>query len=118
MAVSSKNKDFSKIVITDDMVDYVLGKYSNKCYDDEEMTQVILEDLWQRENDQHDVAKDKVLESLETLGKRVSKFEVMFGSLKEIKEAKMAMEAEAIVKPDEVLEGPRRHRNHTNKKRT
>lgn len=55
-ASSSKNKDFSKMVVNDAMVDYVLSKYGTKCYDDEEMTEVILEDLCQKQNNQHDVA--------------------------------------------------------------
>ncbi|PWA78349.1 hypothetical protein CTI12_AA212720 [Artemisia annua] len=92
-ASSSKNKDFSKMVVNDAMVDYVLSKYGNKWYDDEEMVEVILEDLWQRENNQHDVANDKGLESLEALGKRS----------KGGKRGKNAIEAEAIAILDEVF---------------
>jgi hypothetical protein len=34
VASSSKNKDFSNMVVNDAMVDYVLSKYGNKWYDD------------------------------------------------------------------------------------
>jgi hypothetical protein len=51
MAAScSKNNDFSKMVVNDAMVEYVLSKYGSKWYDDEEIAEVILEDLCQREN--------------------------------------------------------------------
>lgn len=55
-ASCSKNNDFSKMVVNDAMVDYVLSKYGTKWYDDEEMAEVILEDLCQRENNRRDVA--------------------------------------------------------------
>jgi N-glycosylase/DNA lyase len=38
MAAScSKNNDFSKMVVNNAMVDYVLSKYGTKWYDNEEM---------------------------------------------------------------------------------
>lgn len=55
-ASSSKNNDFSKMVVNYAMDDYVLSKYGTKWYDDEEMVEVILEDLCQRENNRRDVA--------------------------------------------------------------
>ena len=55
-ASSSKNNDFSKMVVNDAMVDYVFSKYGTKWYDDEEMDEVILEDLCQLENNRRDVA--------------------------------------------------------------
>jgi hypothetical protein len=45
----------------------------------------------------------ETVEAITKLSKRVSKLEVMFGSLKEVKETKMAMEAEAIAKLDKVF---------------
>ncbi|GKF24119.1 hypothetical protein Tco_0076441, partial [Tanacetum coccineum] len=39
-------KDYTKLVVIDGMVDYVLEKYRNKWKSDDEMAYVILEDLW------------------------------------------------------------------------
>ena len=44
------------MVVNDAMVEYVMSKYGNKWYHNEEMFEVILEDLCQRENNEHDVA--------------------------------------------------------------
>ncbi|PWA84902.1 hypothetical protein CTI12_AA153900 [Artemisia annua] len=107
------------MVVNDAMVDYVMSKYCNKWYHNKEMFEVILEDLWKRENNQHDHGNDKGLENLEAiakLSKRVSKLEVMFGSLKEVKQAKMAMEAEAIAKLDEVFGKGQEGRGSTQRK--
>jgi hypothetical protein len=43
------------MVVNDAMVDYVMSKYGNKWYHNKEMFEVILEDLWKRENNQHDI---------------------------------------------------------------
>ena len=45
IASSSQKRDFSKMVVTYDMVEHMLGKYGNKWYDDDAMADVILEDL-------------------------------------------------------------------------
>ncbi|PWA83430.1 hypothetical protein CTI12_AA168670 [Artemisia annua] len=75
-ALSSKDKDCSKMVV--------------------------LEDLWQMEDNEQEVAKDidKDMEDLEALdkdfedlGKRITKLEVLFGRLKDAKDAKEAKEA-------------------------
>ncbi|GJX53705.1 hypothetical protein Tco_0282074 [Tanacetum coccineum] len=39
-------KDYTKLVVTDEMVDYVLEKYRNKLKSEDEIAYVILEDLW------------------------------------------------------------------------
>nr|GEU72167.1 hypothetical protein [Tanacetum cinerariifolium] len=39
-------KDYTKLVVTDGMVDYVLEKYGNKWKSEDEIAYVILEDLW------------------------------------------------------------------------
>ncbi|GJY37282.1 hypothetical protein Tco_0422660 [Tanacetum coccineum] len=39
-------KDYTKLVVTDGMVDYVLEKYRNKWKCEDEIAYVILEDLW------------------------------------------------------------------------
>ncbi|GJW33028.1 hypothetical protein Tco_0053060 [Tanacetum coccineum] len=39
-------KDYTKLVVTDGMVDYVLEKYGNKWKSKDEIAYVILEDLW------------------------------------------------------------------------
>ncbi|GJT25834.1 hypothetical protein Tco_0895771 [Tanacetum coccineum] len=39
-------KDYTKLVVTDGMVDYVLEKYRNKWKSKDEIAYVILEDLW------------------------------------------------------------------------
>ena len=54
---SSKNRDYSKMVVNEGMVEYVMSKYGNKWYDNKEMMEVIMEDLWQRENNQEDVGR-------------------------------------------------------------
>ena len=53
------------------------------------------------------VALVKRVSKLESLGNRVSKLEVMYGSLKEVKEEKLAMAAEAIAKLDAVFGRPK-----------
>ncbi|GJX41667.1 hypothetical protein Tco_0256657 [Tanacetum coccineum] len=39
-------KDYIKLVVTDGMVDYVLEKYGNNWKCEDEISSVILEDLW------------------------------------------------------------------------
>ncbi|GJR35871.1 hypothetical protein Tco_1211555 [Tanacetum coccineum] len=39
-------KDYTKLVVTDGMVDYVLEKYGNKWKSEDEIAYVILDDLW------------------------------------------------------------------------
>ncbi|GKD85809.1 hypothetical protein Tco_1356963 [Tanacetum coccineum] len=39
-------KDYTKLVVTDEIVDYVLEKYANKWKCEDEIAYVILEDLW------------------------------------------------------------------------
>ncbi|GJR57665.1 hypothetical protein Tco_1499827 [Tanacetum coccineum] len=42
----AKVNDYTKLVVTDGMVDYVLEKYENKWKSEDEIAYVILEDLW------------------------------------------------------------------------
>ncbi|GJW99055.1 hypothetical protein Tco_0180863 [Tanacetum coccineum] len=39
-------KNYTKLVVTDGMIDYVLEKYGNKWNCEDEIAEVILEDLW------------------------------------------------------------------------
>ncbi|GKF12610.1 hypothetical protein Tco_0050536, partial [Tanacetum coccineum] len=48
MADFLKGIDWSKLVVTEEMVDYVLAKYGNQWEVDEPITDVILDDLLQR----------------------------------------------------------------------
>ncbi|GKE07534.1 hypothetical protein Tco_1399552, partial [Tanacetum coccineum] len=58
MTGSFKGIDRSKLVVTEDMVDYVLAKYDNKCKVDEPIANVILGDLLQRTFNKPKLVKD------------------------------------------------------------
>nr|GEZ86339.1 hypothetical protein [Tanacetum cinerariifolium]GEZ95985.1 hypothetical protein [Tanacetum cinerariifolium] len=63
--VESKNtkvKDYTKLVVTDGKVDYVLEKYGNKWKSEDEITYVILEDLWLKYG-KYDKGKGKLVEN-------------------------------------------------------
>nr|GEV13441.1 hypothetical protein [Tanacetum cinerariifolium] len=94
-------KDYRKLVVTDEMIDYVLEKYGNKWKSKDEIAYFILEDLWLKygkgkQVDDHD---DDDLDSLD-LANRIKKLEEDFDRLlkakkaKETKKAKKAREAE------------------------
>ncbi|GJT05591.1 hypothetical protein Tco_0840053 [Tanacetum coccineum] len=115
--VESENaivKDYTKLVVTDRMIDYVLEKYRNTWKCEDEISSVILEDLWLKYGkgkgaephhlkgkgkvDDHD---DDDLNSLD-LANRIKKLEEDFGRLlkakkaKEDKKAKKAREAKKV----------------------
>ncbi|GJW00215.1 hypothetical protein Tco_1555466, partial [Tanacetum coccineum] len=54
-------KDYTKLVVTDGMVDYVLKKYRNKWKSEDEIAYVILEDLWLKYG-KYDKGKGKLVE--------------------------------------------------------
>ncbi|GKC49086.1 hypothetical protein Tco_1071831 [Tanacetum coccineum] len=54
-------KDYTKLVVTDGMVDYVLEKYENKWKSEDEIAYVILEDLWLKYG-KDDKGKGKLVE--------------------------------------------------------
>nr|GEY00079.1 hypothetical protein [Tanacetum cinerariifolium] len=63
--VESKNakvKDYTKLVVTDGKVDYVLEKYGNKWKSEDEIAYVILEDLWLKYG-KYDKGKGKLVEN-------------------------------------------------------
>ncbi|GJS15679.1 hypothetical protein Tco_0410151 [Tanacetum coccineum] len=57
-------KDYTKLVVTDGMVDYVLEKYGNKWKSEDEIAYVILEDLWLKYG-KDDKGKGKLVEDNE-----------------------------------------------------
>ncbi|GKB49179.1 hypothetical protein Tco_0899932, partial [Tanacetum coccineum] len=57
----AKVKDYTKLVLTDGMVDYVLEKYGNKWKSKDEIAYVILEDLWLKYR-KYDKGKRKLVE--------------------------------------------------------
>ncbi|GJX66428.1 hypothetical protein Tco_0300771 [Tanacetum coccineum] len=54
-------KDYTKLVVTDGMVDYVLEKYGNKLKSEDDIAYVILEDLWLKYG-KYDKGKGKLVE--------------------------------------------------------
>ncbi|GJR44345.1 hypothetical protein Tco_1312448 [Tanacetum coccineum] len=107
-------KDYTKLVVTDGMVDYVLEKYGNTWKCEDKISSIILEDLWLKygKNDkgkgaehhhlkgkekakQVDDHDDDVLDSLD-LANRIKNLEEDFGrEVKKAKEAKKAREVES-----------------------
>ncbi|GKB64070.1 hypothetical protein Tco_0920256 [Tanacetum coccineum] len=61
-------KDYTKLVVTDEMIDYVLEKYRNKWKCEDEIAYVILEDLWLKYG-KDDKVKGKVHDIQNRLGK-------------------------------------------------
>nr|GEV30476.1 hypothetical protein [Tanacetum cinerariifolium] len=57
-------KDYTKLVVTDRMVDYILEKYKNKWKSEDEIAYVILEDLWMKYG-KDDKRKGKLVEDNE-----------------------------------------------------
>ncbi|GJZ68319.1 hypothetical protein Tco_0631559, partial [Tanacetum coccineum] len=43
-----KDKDWSKVVITDEILEYVIDKYRRNLKENDEIVDIILEDLWQK----------------------------------------------------------------------
>ncbi|GKB20797.1 hypothetical protein Tco_0854720, partial [Tanacetum coccineum] len=107
-------KDYTKLVVTDGMVGYVLEKYENTWKCEDKISSIILEDLWLKygKNDkgkgaehhhlkgkekakQVDDHDDDVLDSLD-LANRIKNLEEDFGrEVKKAKEAKKAREVES-----------------------
>nr|GEW21325.1 hypothetical protein [Tanacetum cinerariifolium] len=58
MANFSKGKDSTKLVVTDEIIEYVWAKYGNKWQVDDTMADVILDDLLQKEFNEHERMKD------------------------------------------------------------
>nr|GEV13443.1 hypothetical protein [Tanacetum cinerariifolium] len=54
-------KDYRKLVVTDEMIDYVLEKYGNKWKSKDEIAYFILEDLWLNYG-KYDKGKEKLVE--------------------------------------------------------
>jgi hypothetical protein len=48
MADSSKKRDFGKLKVSDDMIDYVIATYGNKWDIEDEIVDLILEELWKK----------------------------------------------------------------------
>ncbi|GKD63080.1 hypothetical protein Tco_1305188, partial [Tanacetum coccineum] len=68
-------KDYTKLVVTDGMVDYVLEKYRNKWKSKDEIAYGILEDLWLKYG-KYDKGKGKLVEdNRKGKGGRASSFE-------------------------------------------
>ncbi|GJX70369.1 hypothetical protein Tco_0307540 [Tanacetum coccineum] len=65
-------KDYTKLVVTDGMVGYVLKKYGNKWKSEDEIAYVILEDLWLKYG-KDDKEKGKLIEDNEK-GKEAEHF--------------------------------------------
>ncbi|GJR01544.1 hypothetical protein Tco_0524528 [Tanacetum coccineum] len=54
-------KDYTKLVVTDGMVDYILEKYGNKWKSEDEIAYVVREDLWLKYG-KYDKRKGKLVE--------------------------------------------------------
>ncbi|GKC87079.1 hypothetical protein Tco_1147728 [Tanacetum coccineum] len=52
-----KDKDWSKVVITDEILEYVIDKYRRNLKENDEIVDIILEDLWQKTYNEPEVAK-------------------------------------------------------------
>ncbi|GKC19252.1 hypothetical protein Tco_1021402 [Tanacetum coccineum] len=53
------NKDYTKLLVTDEMLEYVFAKYGNKWHLEDDIADVILEDLWMKYG-KYDKGKGKV----------------------------------------------------------
>ncbi|GJR98022.1 hypothetical protein Tco_0270196 [Tanacetum coccineum] len=107
MADSWKSMDLSKLIINDDMIDYVLEKYENNCQLDDAIGDEILDDLLKREwekqqrvkDDKRKVTRIKILDDLE---QRIENVEKHLNKAKEKmdlnkRKEKMVMEREVII---------------------
>ncbi|GJT53931.1 hypothetical protein Tco_0988985 [Tanacetum coccineum] len=54
------DKDWSKVLLTDEVKDYVVDKYGTDWAYDEQKIDIILEDLWQKANNEPEVAKGEM----------------------------------------------------------
>ncbi|GKB51928.1 ribonuclease H-like domain-containing protein [Tanacetum coccineum] len=94
-------KDYTELVMTDGMVDYVLEKYENNWKCENEIAFVILEDLWlevdlaraikAKQVDDHDDDLDTLV-----LENKIKKLEEDFGRLLKAKKAKEARKAKEV----------------------
>lgn len=44
----AKKRDYTKLKVSNNMIEYVMAKYGNKCDIEDEIDDVILEDLWEK----------------------------------------------------------------------
>ncbi|GJU48916.1 hypothetical protein Tco_1218471 [Tanacetum coccineum] len=79
------NKDYTKLQVTDEMLEYVFAKYRNKWHLEDDIADVILEDLWIKYG-KYDKRKRKVHDL--DLENRIKKLEVDFGRMIKAKQAK------------------------------
>ncbi|GJQ91369.1 hypothetical protein Tco_0002508 [Tanacetum coccineum] len=87
------DKDYTKLLVTDEMLEYVFAKYGNKWHLEDDIADVILEDLWMKYG-KYDKGKGKV-HDLENI---IEKLEVD-------KEAKHAEHAQLKVNKDDKGKG-------------
>ncbi|GKF16602.1 hypothetical protein Tco_0061520, partial [Tanacetum coccineum] len=88
MADSSKGKDSTKLVVTDEIIEYVWAKYGNKWQVDDAMADVILDDLLQKKFNEHERVKDDKgkltgIECVDNLEKRIQNVEKVLYKAKE-----------------------------------
>ncbi|GJT55297.1 hypothetical protein Tco_0990351 [Tanacetum coccineum] len=53
-----KDKDWSKVVITDEILEYVIDKYERDRKENDEIIDIMLQDLWQKAYNELEVTKD------------------------------------------------------------
>ncbi|GKC95060.1 hypothetical protein Tco_1160502 [Tanacetum coccineum] len=97
MANFSKGKDSTKLVVTDEIIEYVWAKYGNKWHVDDAMVDVILDGLLQKEFNEHERMKDDKgkgiekddkgkltgIECMDNLGKRIQNVKKILYKAKE-----------------------------------
>nr|GEV41912.1 hypothetical protein [Tanacetum cinerariifolium] len=93
MADSSKGKDSTKLIVTDEIIEYVWAKYGNKWQVGDATSDVILDDLLQKKfNEQERAIDDKTkltgIKCVDNLKKRIQNVEKVLYKAKE----KMLME--------------------------
>ncbi|GJQ89522.1 hypothetical protein Tco_0000661 [Tanacetum coccineum] len=81
------NKDYRKLLVTDEMLEYIFAKYGNKWHLEDDIAYVILKDLLIKYG-KDDKGKGKVHDL--DLKNRIEKLEVDFGRMIKAKEAKQA----------------------------
>ncbi|GJY20405.1 hypothetical protein Tco_0392971, partial [Tanacetum coccineum] len=88
-SLKATDKDYRKLLVIDEMLEYVFSKYRNKWHLEDDIVDVILDDLWMKYG-KDDKGKGKVLD----LENRVENIEVDFARAIKAKEAKEAKQAE------------------------
>ncbi|GJX84015.1 hypothetical protein Tco_0333496 [Tanacetum coccineum] len=79
-------KDSTKLLVTDEIVDYILEKYGNNWNCEDKIADVILEDLWMK-YEKYDKGKGKEIEHHQL---KVNKYDKGKGKVHEAKKAKQA----------------------------